>query len=283
MKRTFKGFSLALVLLLTLFLGSCGFINLPPAGDPTNDSTDDYPLVTKVYYNEDNYLIVTYDNGQEENLGSIDVVTNIKLQDGELIVEFAIKDAINLGQLVGSIDKDGKSVQFQMSDTHLQWKYEDDSTWNDLIALELLKGEKGEQGEPGEKGDQGEPGEKGAQGEPGEKGDQGEPGEKGAQGEPGEKGDQGEPGEKGDQGEPGEKGDQGEPGKEIELDVVNDFIVWRYVGDQKWNNLIDLESLKGEASDKTQGEQGPPGSNGESAYELYLKYYPDYKGTEKEW
>ncbi len=38
-----------------------------------------------------------------------------------------------------------------------------------------------------------------------------------------------------------------------------------------------------------QGEQGVPGINGEdgadglSAYEIYLKYYPDYKGTEKEW
>lgn len=31
------------------------------------------------------------------------------------------------------------------------------------------------------------------------------------------------------------------------------------------------------------GEDGIDGENGLSAYELYLKYYPEYKGTEKEW
>jgi hypothetical protein len=31
------------------------------------------------------------------------------------------------------------------------------------------------------------------------------------------------------------------------------------------------------------GEQGLPGEDGKSAYQIYLEYYPKYKGTEKEW
>lgn len=47
---------------------------------------------------------------------------------------------------------------------------------------------------------------------------------------------------------PGGSGDDTEPGqdgREIELDVVGGFIVWRYVGDVSWTNLISIEALKG--------------------------------------
>ncbi|MBR6778752.1 MAG: hypothetical protein IKM43_01180 [Clostridia bacterium] len=43
----------------------------------------------------------------------------------------------------------GKEVTFNVSTTHIQWKYVGEETWNDLISLESLKGLKGDTGETG--------------------------------------------------------------------------------------------------------------------------------------
>lgn len=54
---------------------------------------------------------------------------------------------------------DGKEVQLQVADGYIQWKYDADSDWQNLIAVSALqgmKGEKGDQGEKGEKGDNGD-------------------------------------------------------------------------------------------------------------------------------
>lgn len=69
---------------------------------------------------------------------------------------------------------DGKTVELQNSGTHIQWRYQGDASWTNLVALSAITGPQGTQGI------QGEPGAQGAQGEPGE------PGEQGPQGEPGE-------------------------------------------------------------------------------------------------
>jgi hypothetical protein len=136
-----------------------------------------------------------------------------------------------------------------------------DEEWVEVTAI--VRGPKGEKGDPGEKGEKGEKGDPGEKGEKGDKGDPGEKGEKGDKGDPpahewqgaalrfenpdgswgqfvdlrGEKGDRGEKGEKGDQGEKGEKGDQGEKGEKGEK------------GDQ------------GEKGEK--GDKGDPGEKGE--------------------
>jgi Collagen triple helix repeat (20 copies) len=78
-----------------------------------------------------------------------------------------------------------------------------------------VKGEKGDQGQPGPKGEQGLTGAKGDPGAPGAKGDPGPPGAKGDKGDPGApgaKGDPGPPGAKGDKGDPGSPGAKGDPG-----------------------------------------------------------------------
>ena len=62
----------------------------------------------------------------------------------------------------------------------------------------------------GAKGDRGEPGPQGIQGEPGPQGDPGERGEVGPQGPQGIRGERGEQGPKGDKGDTGAKGDPGE-------------------------------------------------------------------------
>lgn len=46
---------------------------------------------------------------------------------------------------------DGKSVELQKTDTHVQWR-QTDGQWQDLIALEELKGDKGDKGDTGEAG-----------------------------------------------------------------------------------------------------------------------------------
>lgn len=48
--------------------------------------------------------------------------------------------------------------------------------------------------------------------------------------------------------------------KEIELQVTDTQIQWRYVGDDSWNNLVDLSALKG-----SQGDPGQPGKEVEIA------------------
>ena len=50
------------------------------------------------------------------------------------------------------------------------------------------------------------------------------------------------------------RGPQGLPGKNIDLQVSNGFIQWRYTGDIEWNNLIDLLTLTGAQGDK--GDDG---------------------------
>ena len=71
----------------------------------------------------------------------------------------------------------------------------------------VVRGAKGDRGEPGPQGIQGEPGPQGATGERGEVGPQGPQGEPGPQGVQGERGEQGL---KGDKGDTGAKGDPGE-------------------------------------------------------------------------
>ncbi|MBQ2252419.1 MAG: hypothetical protein II328_00395 [Clostridia bacterium] len=57
-------------------------------------------------------------------------------------------------------------LAFRSTDTHLQYKYESeaDSAWRDLVALEQIRGPKGEVGARGEKGEIGEVGARGADG-----------------------------------------------------------------------------------------------------------------------
>ena len=94
----------------------------------------------------------------------------------------------------GPTGENGKQVVFQLSATHLQWKYEGDATWIDLIALTELMGEDGANGIDGL---------------------------------------------------------DGEDGKQIILQVGTTHIQWQYEGDATWNDLIALSELIG-----PQGEDG---------------------------
>ena len=49
-------------------------------------------------------------------------------------------------------------------------------------------------------------------------------------------------------------------GREVEIDYDGEYVVWRYVGDTVWNNLISKEDITG-----PQGPEGPQGPQGEAA------------------
>lgn len=147
---------------------------------------------------------------------------------------------------------DGKPVELQKSDTHIQWRVQGASTWTDLISVSLLKGDRGDNIElqktsthlqwrvvggnwanlvtleelKGTKGDDGKPVEF----------------QKSAthlqwkiQG--------------------GstwtnlitleELKVKGDPGPSVELQVISTHIQWRVTGTTTWNNLVALSELKG--------------------------------------
>ena len=61
----------------------------------------------------------------------------------------------------------------------------------------------------------------------------------------------------------GGAGSSGTDGREIELQVGNGYIQWRYVGEETWNNLIALSTLEGKQGPKgDKGEQGARGPQG---------------------
>ena len=90
-----------------------------------------------------------------------------------------VHSLITLLKNIGNGGSGSKMIELQKSDTHIQWKYADEEVWQDLIAIQELKGDKGDTGEQGPKGDTGEQGPKG---DTGEQGPQGIQGPKGADG-----------------------------------------------------------------------------------------------------
>ena len=99
--------------------------------------------------------------------------------DYSFIVQNGTSKKIKGLLLKGNTGDNGKSIEIQKTDTHIQWRQEG-GQWINLVALADLKGDKGEQGLQGIKGDKGEQGIKGDKGEQGIKGDKGEQGRDGA-------------------------------------------------------------------------------------------------------
>lgn len=63
--------------------------------------------------------------------------------------------------------------------------------------------------------------------------------------------------------------------KEVEFTNDSEYVKWRYIGDETWNNLIALSELKGESGvdgiNGTDGANGKNGKNGVSAKNIELK------------
>ena len=151
----------------------------------------------------------------------------------------------------------GKEVLFQVADGYIQWQYNGDSTWTNLISLSTLTGADGVDGIDGTDGK--------------EVIFQVADGYIQWQ-------------YTGDStwtnlislstltGADGVDGIDGTDGKEVIFQVTDGYIQWQYTGDSTWTNLISLSTLT-----------GADGEDGLSAYEIYLQYHPDYTKTEEEW
>ena len=81
--------------------------------------------------------------------------------DYSFIVQNGTSKKIKGLLLKGNAGDNGKSIEIQKTDTHIQWRQEG-GQWINLVALADLKGDKGEQGLQGIKGDKGEQGRDGA-------------------------------------------------------------------------------------------------------------------------
>ena len=122
------------------------------------------------------------------------------------------------------------------------------ATMSMILASLMLSGCSNNIGPVGPQGPSGLPGEPGIVGPQGPSGEQGLPGIDGHDGSNGLDGQDGSIGPVGPQGPSGEVGPQGPSGEPGE-----------------------------------QGVPGNPGNDGLSAYQIYIKYHPEYKGNEKEW
>ena len=227
--------------------------------------------VTKADIDEKGFLILTFSDGTFINCGDVcgeDGKDGLNGTDGEQGAQ---------GEK-GEKGEDGRGIEkLYVTENGLLIAVFTDS--DEEVIVGKVSGESGEQGKPGNgiasvsvtenghliitledgsefdcgniRGEDGKDGEQGIQGEKGEQGEQGIQGEKGEQGEQGIQGEKGEQGEQGIQGEKGEQGEQG------------------------------IQGEKGEQGE--QGIQGEKGDDGLSAYEIYLKYHPEYTGSESQW
>lgn len=159
-----KIFTLLLVLMVGFTLISC---------DEVDDIIiDDVPKLNIVDagLNDDNELIFELSDGTLINVGDITGQTGeqgipgvegigIKLifinDEKKLIVTLTDDTTFDLGVVVGNDGQDGvdgREVEFNVSDTHIEWRYVGEETWKELINLDLLKGAAGEAGSNGTDG-----------------------------------------------------------------------------------------------------------------------------------
>ena len=130
----------------------------------------------------------------------------------------AIADITGPAGQKGADGANGKTPEFRVNESTLQWRYVGDEIWLNLYDLSILKGLDGEDGVDGKDGNTPSIGENGnwwiGETDTGVKaaGIDGTDGVDGTDGDKGDKGDKGDPGEKGDKGEKGEKGDKGDKG-----------------------------------------------------------------------
>ena len=235
--------------------------------------------IVDIIKNESDEIIVTLTNGVKKNLGK---VTSGK--DGRDGV-----DGINgVDGTNGRDGVDGVGISSII-------RNEDDEiivTLTDGTIKNLGKVLNGKDGADGKDGING------ADGKDGKDGVNGKDGTNGADGKDGKDGADGINGKNGRDGTNGADGKDGKDGVGI-VDIVrneNDEIIV-ILSDDTTKNLGKVTDGKdGEnGKDGTNGADGKDGINGKdgtngadgkdglSAYELYLKYHPEYKGSEREW
>lgn len=165
------------------------------------------------------------------------------------------------------------SIDLRTADGYIQYSNDGGATWENLIALADLKGEKGEKGDTGETGPQGKPGERGPQGETGPQGPTGPAGPEGPEGPTGPAGPEGPKGATGPAGPDGAPGKDGSPGKDGAPGAdgttftpsvsAAGVLSWTNDGGKANPAPVNLKGPKGETGPTgPQGETGPQGPTG---------------------
>lgn len=173
--------------------------------------------------------------------------------------------------------KDGSRVAVQCNQNAIQWKYDNETEWHDLMDIAQLTGAVGPAGQDGKNG---------ANGKDGIDGKDGVNGKDGADGKDGANGKDGVDGRsvevrstdvyiqwRYDDGTwqnlvaltdiTGPSGSAGTDGRTPEFRTDNDMLQWRYAGDFIWLNLYDMSTLRGkDGADGINGKDGINGQNG---------------------
>lgn len=154
------------------------------------------------------------------------------------------------------------SIDLRTADGYIQYSNDGGATWENLIALADLKGEKGDTGAPGP---QGVPGEQGPQGETGPQGPQGATGPAGPQGKTGPAGQDGAPGKDGSPGKDGADGAPGQDGFSPSASVAETATgATITITDKTGTTTAEIKNGKDGApgKDGTNGKDGAPGAPG---------------------
>ena len=139
------------------------------------------------------------------------------------------------------------SIDLRTADGYIQYSNDGGETWENLIALTDLKGEKGDTGETGPRGPQGETGPAGPQGKTGPAGQDGAPGKDGS------------PGKDGTDGAPGQDGFS--PSASVAETATGATIT---ITDKTGTTTAEIKNGKDGApgKDGTNGKDGAPGADG---------------------
>lgn len=115
--------------------------------------------------------------------------------------------------LTGPAGADGRDIVIRNDGTYLQWQYDGDTAWTNLVSLASLRGADGTNGLDGTNG---------------------------------------------------VDGADGQNGREIEMrfDSVSGYVQWHLIGDESWQNLVDIATLTNvDISDKADKVAGATGGN----------------------
>ena len=158
--------------------------------------------------------------------------------------------------------KESRRVAVQCSQSAIQWKYDNETEWHDLVDIAQLTGAVGPAGQDGKNGTNGKDGIdgiNGANGKNGVNGKDGTDGKDGVNGKDGIDGKDGVNGKDGIDGANGKDGIDGANGKDgidgangkdgidgrtVEVRSTDAYIQWRY-DDGAWQNLVALTDITG--------------------------------------
>ncbi len=219
-------------------------------------ATDTYTIT----YTDKTTSTFTVQNGESGKEVELQVSSGRMLQ-WKYTNEAEWKDLLNLDILKGAdgIDgkngekgeagKDGREIEISTTSTNIQWRYNGEDTWNELVSLESLKGKDGKNGINGQEVEL-------------------------------QTTDTTIQWKYKDEtiwkdlvSLSSLKGMDGTNGKEIELQSDGTNIQWHYAGDTNWNNLIAVELLKG--VDGKNGTNGTNGKDGADGKEIELRTNED--------